>query len=155
VTFHVSAGNSVALRRKVLVVNESMRSDLLPPNFPPELVVAAFATGREVAWPPTLATAAVRWFGAHGYAVLGTELWLLKGGAIHSLPIGLSGMPEVHGNTINREDGEAWNTFVMRASAETAAYLQSFKSAEIVERGDVYFNVVWVDESDYEKLTSR
>ena len=106
-----------------------------------------------MAWPPTLAAAAVRWFAAHGYAVLGTELWLLKGGAIQSLPIGLSGMPEVHGNTINREGKEAWSAFVVRAAALTLAYLQSFKSTDIVEPGDVYFNVVWVGESDYGKYT--
>jgi hypothetical protein len=44
--------NSVTLGRKVLVVNQSMHSDLFPPDFPAELAVAVFATGREAAWPP-------------------------------------------------------------------------------------------------------
>jgi len=144
--------NSVTLRRKVLVVKKSIPSKLLPADFPSGLAIAAFATGGEVAWPRTLAAAAVRWFGAHGYAVLGTELWLWKNGAIQSLPVGLHGMREAHG-TINREGKEAWSAFVVRASAQTLAYLQSFKSSDIVEPGDVYFNVVWVSESDYKQLT--
>jgi hypothetical protein len=131
-----------------------MRSELFPPNFPSELAVSAFASGTEVAWSPALAAAAVKWFGAHGYAVLGTDLWLLQTEGINSLPIGLSGMREVHGNTINnREREEAWTAFVVRATSQTLAYLQSFKSADIVEPGDVYFNVTWVTESEYEDLT--
>jgi hypothetical protein len=58
-------------------------------------------------------------------------------------------MREAHGNTISREDTEAWSAFVVRAAALTLAYLQSFKLADIVEPGDVFFNVVWVGESDY------
>jgi hypothetical protein len=126
-----------------------------PPNFPSDLAVAALATGDDVAWPPASAALAVEWFGIHGYAVLGTELWLIKpDGAIQSLPTGTSGMREVHGNTVNRESGEPWNTFAARAAAETLAYLHSFNPADIVERGALYFNVVWVGESEYQSLVS-
>ena|ERR1700676_5559370 len=130
-----------------------MRSELFPPHFPPELISAAFVTGNEAAWPPMLAAAAVEWLGAHGYAVLGTELWVLKGGAIQSLPIGQSGMREVHGNTINRERYESWSFFVARAATETLMYLQSFNPADIVEQGEPHFNVVWVSEAQYTVLT--
>lgn len=132
-----------------------MDSELFPPNFPPELAIAAFTAGEEVAWPVTLSASAVEWFGRHGYAVLGTELWLLKDGAIQSLPIGLSGMREVYGNTVNRESKEAWSTFVARAAAETRAYLQLFNQLHIVEDGQVYFNVVWVSEEDSKNLSVR
>jgi len=100
-----------------------------------------------------LAAAAVEWLGAHGYAVLGTELWVLKGGAIQSLPIGQSGMREVHGNTVNRETGEKWSSFVARAATETLTYLQSFNRADIVEPGKPHFNVVWVSEAQFAELT--
>ena len=129
-----------------------MSGDLLPPNFPPEIARAAFAAGNETAWRPLLASAAVEWFAAHGYAVLGTELWLLRNEEIQSLPIGLSGMREVHCNSVNRGSGEAWGTFVSRAAAKTLTYLQSFNPADIVEEGDVYFNVTWVSEADFDKL---
>ncbi len=94
----------------------------------------------------------VEWFGTHGYAVLGTELWLLQGEKIQTLPVGLSGTREVHGNTVNRGRGEAWNSYVTRAAAETCAYLKSFKLSDIVEQVQVYFNVVWVSEADFESL---
>ena len=129
-----------------------MRSELFPPDFPSELAVAAFRAGDEAAWPSMLATAAVEWFGTHGYAVLGTELWVLGGANIQTLPIGASGMREVHGNTVKRESEEAWSSFVARAAAETRAYLQLFNPWDIVEPGQVYFNVVWVNEADYEHI---
>ena len=136
----------------MLVVDKALRSELFPPGFPSELAVAAFRAGDEVAWPPMLAAAAVEWFSGHGYAVLGTELWVLGGANIQTLPIGVSGMREVHGNTVNRESEEAWGSFVSRATAETRAYLQLFNQWDIVEPGHVYFNVVWVSEAGYEHI---
>ena len=103
-----------------------MPSELFPPDFPSELRVAAFRAGDEVAWPRILAAAAVEWFGTNGYAVLGTELWLLKDAGIQSLPMGLSGTRDVHGNTVNRGNEESWSSFVARAGAETRTYLQTF-----------------------------
>ena len=132
-----------------------MQSKPFPSNFPSELMVAAFVAGEEVAWAQTLATEAVEWFGKNEYAVLGTELWLLRGGAIQSLPTGLSGTREVHGNTINRFSHEAWGVFVARAAAETATYLQKFNPRDIVEHGQVYFNVVWVSEAEFKSLSPR
>jgi hypothetical protein len=129
-----------------------MRSRLFPPGFPFELAIAAFRAGDEAAWPSMLAAAAVEWFSTHGYAVLGTELWVLEAANIQTLPIGASGMREVHGNTVNRESEEAWSSFVARAAAETRAYLQLFNPWDIVEPGQVYFNVVWVSEADYEHI---
>ena len=129
-----------------------MPSELFPPDFPSELAVAAFRGGDEAAWPSMLAAAAVEWFGTHGYAVLGTELWVLEGANIQTLPIGVSGMREVHGNKVNREREEAWSSFVARAAAETRAFLQLFNPWDIVEPGLVYFNVVWVNEADYGQL---
>ncbi len=131
-----------------------MARDLFPPAFPPELSAAAFRATNEVAWNPALAVTAVDWLGTHGYAVLGTELWLVQGDAIQSLAIGLSGMREVHGNTVNRESGEPWISFVARASKETRSYLDSFKPSDIAEAGEVYFNVVWVSEDGFKNLRS-
>jgi hypothetical protein len=129
-------------------------AELFPPNFPPELASAAFVGGKETAWPPTLAAAGVEWLGTHGYAVLGTELWVLKSGAIQSLPIGQSGMREVHGNSVSRGREESWISFVARAAMGTLAYLQSFNSADILEQGEIHFNVVWVSEAQYAELKS-
>jgi hypothetical protein len=129
-----------------------MLSDLPPPQFPAELAAAAFLAGDEVAWPPALAVAAVEWFGSHNYAVLGTEPWLLQDDGIQSLPTGRGGMREVHGNSVNRHIHEAWSSFAARSAAETREYLQSFNPSDIVEKGQLYFNVVWVSEVDFDKL---
>jgi len=88
----------------------------------------------------------------HQYAVLGTELWVVRDGLINTLPIGQTGMPEVHGNTVSRLANEPWAAFVSRSASETVVYLRSFQSSEIVEPGKVHFNVTWVSEEEFEKL---
>jgi hypothetical protein len=120
------------------------RTEVLPVEFPSELADAAFLAGNEAAWRPAVAARVVEWLGSHGYAVLGTELWVIRDGAIHSLPIGQTKMPEVHGNVVNRQADEPWTAFVNRPASETVDYLRSFKSGEIVEPGDLHFNVTWV-----------
>ena len=125
-----------------------------PARFPLEIASEAFVANNEAAWRPAPACKAIEWLAANGYAVLGTELWLLENdGTIQSAPLGSSGMREVHGNSINRERGEAWALFASRSAAETLAYLRSFNPADIVENGEVYFNVVWASESDFQKFT--
>jgi hypothetical protein len=133
-------------------VNRAMSSELFPVDFPEELATAAIVSGNEVAWRPVFATTAVEWLAAHEFAVLGSELWLLKERGIRSLPIGLSGMREVHGNRVDGRRDESWASFVSRAAGETLKYLRSFDAAEIVEKGDVYFNVTWVTKAEFEKL---
>jgi hypothetical protein len=63
--------------------------------------------------------------------------------------MGLSGTREVHGNAVNRGNEESWSSFVARAGAETRTYLQAFKPSDIVERGQLVFNVVWVSEGEF------
>lgn len=130
-------------------------SELFPPNFPPQLVAAAFISGTETAWRPAAAIEAVEWFGAHGYAMLGTELWLLQNGWIQSLPIGLSGEREVHGNIVNRKKNEAWDTFVVRSASETLKYLKAIKPADIVEEGNLHFQISWISRGDFDELNAK
>jgi len=125
---------------------------VFPDGLPPELAAAACVAGREVAWTPSVVLAAVEWLGKHRYAVLGTELWVVQGGSIKSLPKGTSGKPDVHGNTVNRERGETWDSFVARAARDTLAYLRSFRPEEILETGELYFNVVYVSEAEFDRL---
>lgn len=105
-----------------------------------------------MAWSPNHAVLAVEWFGSHGYAILGTELWLVQTDGIQSLPSGHDGVRGVYGNTVNRQKGEAWNSFVVRSTAETRAYLQAFNRSDITEPGQLYFNVVWASESGFKEL---
>jgi hypothetical protein len=135
-------------------MSQDVRPESLPANFPPELAAKVFISrSGETAWRLDVAATTVEWFGTHGYAVLGTELWLLQDGWIQSLPIGTSGLGEVHGNAVERKhENEAWDSYVDRCAAETIRYLKSFNPADIVEKGDLHFQVVWVSEDGYEKL---
>jgi hypothetical protein len=128
----------------------------LPKGFPQEFARAAFrASNGEAAWSPSIAASVSTWLGAHGFAVLGTELWVIRqDGTICSLPLGSSGRPEVHGNTVNREKSETWDAFTCRAAAETSKYLQSFNPAEIHEEGELRFNITWVSETEFQQLRS-
>jgi hypothetical protein len=118
------------------------RSDVFPPNFPSELVTGAFVASKEAAWRPAQAAVSVEWLGAHGFAVLGTELWLPKDGSIQSLP---------YFQNVDRQGDEAWDSFVARAAAETLAYLRAF-TPKFIEEGDVYVNVTWVSEAEFGNL---
>ncbi|HEU5232274.1 MAG TPA: hypothetical protein VFU50_05400 [Terriglobales bacterium] len=116
----------------------------LPPNsfpsgFPSELASAAFVSCNEAAWSPALAARSVEWLSAHGYAVLGTEVWRAKGSSIQSLP---------YFQNVDRKVNEAWDSFVTRAATETLAYLRAF-TPKFIEEGDVYVNVIWVSEKEF------
>jgi len=120
-------------------MNQSPAPDLFPSGFPSELASAAFVSSNEAAWRPALASRVVEWLGSHGYAVLGTELWLPQGGSIQSLP---------YFQNADRKGNEAWNWFVSRAAAETLEYLRAM-TPKFIEEGDVYVNVTWVSEAKF------
>ncbi len=86
-------------------MDKPLSADLFPSGFPSELVSAAFVASNEAAWRPALAARSVEWLGTHGYAVLGTELWLPKDGSIQSLP---------YFQNVDRQGNEAWDSFVAR-----------------------------------------
>jgi hypothetical protein len=132
-------GNVCPLRVEWLCMNQPLPSDLFPSGFPSELASAAFVASDEAAWRPALAAGAVEWLSTHGYAVLGTEVWLPKDGSIQSLP---------YFQNVDRQGDEAWDLFVARAAAETLAYLRA-STPKFIEEGDVYVNVTWVGEAEY------
>jgi hypothetical protein len=100
--------------------------DFWPADFPSGLAEPAFWSN-EPAWEPHIASQVVDWLGFHQYAVLGAELWVVRDGLINTLPIGQTGMPEVHGNTVSRLANEPWAAFVSRSASETVVYLRSFR----------------------------
>jgi hypothetical protein len=129
-----------------------MHSDILPPDFPAELASLAFSSGDEVAWSAGPAALAVEWFGSHGYAVLGTELWVLQTNGIQSLPMGNNGRRGVYGNTVDRQKNEPWVSFASRSADQTQTYLRSFNPSDIAEQGELFFNVTWVSEPQFDEL---
>jgi hypothetical protein len=128
-------------------VERQFESGVFPPGFPSELVAAAFCMSNEAAWQPPLACVAVEWLMANGYAVLGTEALIpLKNGGIQSL----GNIQSVN----NREDQEPWGAFVDRAATETLEHLRDFANP-FPALGDVYINMAWVDEAEYQELESH
>ena len=123
-------------------MNQPLSPDLFPSGFPSDLASAAFVATNEAAWRPPLAALSVEWLGRHGYAVLGTELWLPKDGSIQSLP---------YFQNVDRQSNEAWQSFVARAAAETLAYLKAF-TPKFIEESDVYVNVSWASEAEFRNL---
>jgi hypothetical protein len=52
---------------------------------------------------------------------------------------------------VEREGNEACDSFVVRAAAETSAYLRAF-TRKFLEEGDVYVNVTRVSEAEFSNL---
>ena len=97
----------------------------------------------------------VEWLGQNGFAVLGTELWIVRDDRIQPGII-VNGVREIHGNTISHMQNESWDAYVSRSAQETLRYLSSFaEPPEAKQQGDVFFNVVWVSESEYSNLSAR
>lgn len=84
----------------------------------------------------------MEWLGGHGYAVLGTEVWLPMDSGIQSLP---------YFQSVDRKRNEEWDSFAARAAAETLAYLRAFHP-KFIEEGDVYINVTWASEAEFHRL---
>jgi hypothetical protein len=128
----------------MFAMNRTVRKDdPFPVGFPSELVSAAFvASNNEVAWRPVQAVRSVEWLGIHGYAVLGTEIWLPKESSIQSVP---------YFQSVEPNSNERWDLFVARAAAETLTYLKAYAS-KFSEEGDVYVNVTWVNEAEFRNL---
>ena len=138
----VSRWKDLPSSRRVPGMDQPLLPELFPSGFPSELASAAFVASNEAAWRPALAARSVKWLGTHGFAVLGTELWLPKDGSIQSLP---------YFQNIDRQGNEAWDSFVARAAAETLAYLGAF-TAKFIEEGDVFVNVTWMSEAEFRNL---
>jgi hypothetical protein len=96
----------------------------------------------------------VEWLGQNGFAVLGTELWIVRDDGIQP-GVFVNGVREIHGNSISHMRNESWDAYVTRSAEETLGYLYSFvMPPEAKQQGDVFFNVVWASESEYFNLSA-
>ena len=74
-----------------------MTEKIFPAGFPPELAAQTFTAGPEAAWPLESVSRVVEWLGQNGFAVLGTELWIVGEDGIQPGVI-VNGVREIHGN---------------------------------------------------------
>lgn len=126
-----------------------MTAETFPSGFPDDLAAAAFLTGSEAAWPPQVASKVVEWLGQNKFAVLGTEIWTVhKDGAITpSIEGGL------YGNAVSNKGNESWGAYVCRAADDALRCIESANlSMEAKEQKNVFFNITWVNESEYSDL---
>ncbi len=124
-------------------------AEIFPAGFPEELKASAYISGSEAAWPIEFAGKVVNWLCQNKVAVLGTEAWTVHGdGTITpSIEGGL------YGNAVSKKGDESWEAYVRRAAREALRCVESVNlSTEAKERRDVFFNITWVDESEYRGL---
>ena len=132
-----------------------MTEETFPLGLRPELAAHSFTRGSEAAWPLDSVSAVVKWLGEHGFAVLGTELWVVRDNRIQPGVV-VNGVREIHGNAVSHMRNESWNTYVTRCAEETLRYLNSFAMPpEAKQQGDVFFNVTWVSEAEHSNLSTR
>jgi hypothetical protein len=132
-----------------------MKNQLYPDNFPDELKADAFSTGVEASWPTGSANRVVDWLRQNGFAVLGTELWIVREDGIQP-GIFVDGKREIHGNEVSRLQNEPWDKYVSRSGMETLRYLGDFEvPPEARIQGEVFFNIVWANESQFLNLRPK
>lgn len=114
-------------------------------SMPEPLAAAALVGGEEAAWEQADCAAAIEWLRNEGYAVLGTELWLLKKGQIVT-SISTIGNPVLYCTSCDLLDDESWDEYVQRSAARDAKSVATFRFPEdSLETCPAYFNLCWAD----------
>lgn len=119
-------------------------------QFPPELESSAFRTsGGEFAWRRPDAMQATRALAHAGFAILGGELWLIRGGEIFGVLPQHSGPPAVYHWVCERSPSEAWLSFVARSCRESLSAIASLPAEGEVDAppgAEVFYNLTWAGE---------
>jgi hypothetical protein len=121
-------------------------------QFAPELEASAFRSSEdELAWRRPQALLAAREIARAGLAILGGELWLVRGGELFGLLPQHSGPPALYGWECKRNPSEGWPAFVSRCCEEALSAIESLPAEGEVNapRGaEVYYNFIWVAEHE-------
>ena len=110
----------------------NMNSHSFPPGLPEHLAAAAFVSpeGHEQAWKQSDCTQVIEWLSSNGHAVLGTELWLVKNGEIHTLINTKSG-PVLHCTSCDPLPQEDWNEYVQRSARLAAEQIADLLASKL------------------------
>ena len=103
----------------------------------------------EYAWRRPDALRAARAVTDSGFAILGGELWLVRGKKIYGVLPQVSGPPGVYHWTCERHEDESWSAFVARSYSETSAAINRFPREGEVDMppgAEIYYNLTWVSE---------
>ena len=106
------------------------------------------ATG-EYAWRRPDALRAARALAGAGRAILGGELWLIRGSEIHGVLPQRSGPPGVYRWESERGASESWCEFVLRSCSESIAAINTLPpegEVDLPADAEVYYNLTWVSD---------
>jgi hypothetical protein len=99
-----------------------------PAGLPEDLAAMAFVSG-EPAWEQLDCDKVIRWLSENGYAVLGTELWLVRNSLIHTLMNTKSGRI-LCCTSCDPLPHESWNEYVKRSAGLAAESVSGFRWPE-------------------------
>jgi hypothetical protein len=115
-------------------------------DFPADLEQAAHRSGVEYAWRRSEAKLAARHLSARGHAILGGELWLVRGKEIWGVLPQKAGPPAVYHWEVGRASSESWLSYVVRSCSETLAAIDSLPpdgEVDVPPGADIYYNLTW------------
>ena len=119
---------------------------LFPTGLPQRLADAAYVDG-DPAWKQGDCVEVIQWLSGNGLAVLGTELWLVKNGLMHTEIDTVKG-PVPFRTNCDPLSHEKWPDYVRRSGELAVKTVEGFRwpedSRESPDIG-VYFNITWTD----------
>ncbi|MGC2286959.1 MAG: hypothetical protein WA542_17015 [Candidatus Acidiferrum sp.] len=113
-------------------------------GFPESLIAVAFVHGEEAAWEQKDCPAVLDWLSENNNAILGTELWTVRGGSI-STALSTKLGPTLYVSSSNPLKAETWNDYVRRSVKEAGDLIAAFRWPEdaLEPERPVYFNIAW------------
>ena len=99
-----------------------------------------------MAWKQEDCPAAISWLSTNGFAILGTELWLIRGGMIRTA-ISTKAGPALYVSSCDPVKGESWQDYAKRSARETIDLISAFCWPEdaLEPARTPYFRLCWAD----------
>jgi hypothetical protein len=109
------------------------------------------SVGGEYAWPRSEALRAAEALANSDFAILGGELWLVRGHEIWGALPQRSGPPAVYHWESKRGSSESWAAFVTRSYSEACSAINTLpENGEVAPPpgAHIYYNLTWVGEHE-------
>ena len=121
-------------------------------QFAQDLEASAHRTlGGEYAWRRPEALRAASALASAGFAILGGELWLVRGNEIWGALPQHAGPPAVYHWESERGPSEPWTAFVERSRSEAFSAINALPADGEVAAppgANIYYNLTWVSEHE-------
>jgi hypothetical protein len=116
------------------------------PELPLQLRAKAFVSEDELAWLQQDCPDTIDWLRQNGFALLGTELWLIEDGTIRTAIKTASG-PVIYVTACDPQDQESWSAYVQRSARHALETIEAFAWPEdsLEPKRPAYLNLCWAD----------